>query len=111
MTLLEGDSEIMPGVRLKVADGPARGHQMVLVERGSEKIAYAGDLIPTPYHLPLPYISAIDESPNDTLSQKKDVLGMAIEGGWLLVFGHGFEHQAGYVQGRNGATQLRPVVV
>ena len=111
MTLIEGDSEIMPGVRLKVADGPAKGHQMVLVERGSEKIAYAGDLIPTPYHLPLPYISAIDESPNDTLSQKRDVLGMAIEGGWLLVFGHGFEHQAGYVQGRNGTTQLRPVVV
>ena len=33
------------------------------------------------------------------------------EGGWLMVFGHGFEHQAGYVEGRNGATQLRPVAV
>jgi hypothetical protein len=36
---------------------------------------------------------------------------MVIEGGWLVVFGHGFEHRAGYVQGRNGKTQLRPIEV
>ena len=111
LTLLEGDDEVIPGVTVKVADGPARGHQMVLVERGSEKIAYVGDLIPTPYHLPLPYIPALDESPNDTLSQKRDLLRMVVNGGWLVIFGHGFEHKAGYVQGRNGQTQLRPVDV
>lgn len=109
LTLLDGDEEVSPGITVKVADGPARGHQMVLVERGSEKIAYVSDLIRTPYHLPLPYISALDESPNDTLSQKRDILDMVVKGGWLMVFGHGFEHRAGYVQGRNGTTQLRPV--
>ncbi len=106
---LDGDTEVIPGVTVKVANGPAEGHQIVLVERGSEKIAYVGDLIRTPYHLPLPYISALDESPNDTLSQKRDILDMVVKGGWLMVFGHGFEHRAGYVQGRNGTTQLRPV--
>ena len=111
VTFLDGDHEVIPGVSVKVTNGPIRGHQIVLVERGSEKIAYLGDLIPTPYHLPLPYIQASDENPNETLDQKRDVLRMAIDGGWLVVFGHGYEHQAGYVQQRNGRTQLLPVEI
>lgn len=109
LTLLDGDSEVIPGVTVKVANGPSQGHQIVLVERGSEKIAYVGDLIPTPYHLPLPSIAALDESPNRTLSQKRNLIRMAVEGGWLIVFGHGHENRAGYVQQRNGKAQLLPV--
>ena len=109
VSFLDGDEEVIPGVTVKVADGPARGHQIVLVERGSEKIAYVGDLIPTPYHLPLKYIQASDETPNSTLDQKRDLLRMASDGGWLIVFGHGYEHRAGYVQQRNGKPLLRPV--
>ena len=109
LKLLQGDSEVIPGVRLKVADGPADGHQVVLVERGSERIAFASDLIPTPYHLPLPYLTARDEHPNETLAQKRELLEMAIQGGWLMVFGHGNEPRAGYVQQRNGNAELLPM--
>ena len=111
ITFLDGDSEVIPGVTVKVNDGPAAGHQIVLVERGSEKIAYLSDLIPTPYHLPLPYIAALDENPNDTLDQKRDLLKMAVDGGWLVIFGHGHESRAGYVQQRNGHPQLQPVEI
>ena len=111
MTFLDGDSEIIPGVTVKVNDGPSAGHQIVLIERGSEKIAYVSDLIPTPYHLPLPYIPALDEQPNNTLAQKRELLKMAVDGGWLVIFGHGYEHRAGYVQQRNGHAQLQPVEI
>ena len=111
LTLLDGDYEIIPGVTVKVTDGPSCGHQIVLVERGSEKIAYVSDLIPTPYHLPLQYIPALDGNPNNTLAQKREILNMAIQGGWLVVFGHGYEHRAGYVQQRNGKPQLLPVEI
>jgi len=106
---IDGDTEVMPGVNVKVTDGPSRGHQIVLVERGSERIAFASDLIPTPYHLPLPHISATDEYPNGTLEQKKELLEMAVNGGWLMVFGHGHDYRAGYVQQKNGSAQLVPV--
>ena len=106
---IDGDTEVMPGVNVKVTDGPSRGHQIVLVERGSERIAFASDLIPTPYHLPLPHISATDEFPNGTLEQKKELLEMAVNGGWLMVFGHGHDYRAGYVQQKNGSAQLVPV--
>lgn len=111
LTFLDGDSEVIPGVTVKVNDGPAAGHQIVLIERGSEKIAYVSDLIPTPHHLPLPYIPALDEQPNNTLNQKRELLKMAVDGGWLVIFGHGYEHRAGYVQQRNGHAQLQPVEI
>ena len=70
--LVDGDFEVIDGLTVKVTNGPSLGHQIVLVERGSEKVAYVSDLIPTPYHLPLPYIPAMDEYPNETLVQKRD---------------------------------------
>ncbi|MCI0868848.1 MAG: MBL fold metallo-hydrolase [Chloroflexi bacterium] len=108
---VDGDFEVIPGLNVKVTNGPSAGHQIVLVERGSEKVAYVSDLIPTPHHLPLPYIPARDQNPNETLAQKKDFLKMAVEGGWLVIFGHGNDHKAGYVQKRNGSSHLLPVEV
>ena len=109
LKLLDGDSEIAPGVRTLVTNGHANGHQIVLVEAGSERIAYLGDLVPTQYHVPLASIAALDHSPGDTLERKRDVLSMAIDGGWLLVFGHAYEPRAGYLEQRNGRAQLLPV--
>lgn len=109
--LVDGDCEVIPGVTVKVTNGPSKGHQIVLVERGSERIAYVSDLIPTPYHLPLAYIPALDDDPNGTLEGKRELLDMAIDGGWLIIFGHGNEHRAGYVQQKNGKSHLLPVEV
>ena len=109
LTLLDGDCEIAPGVRTKVTNGHSDGHQIVLVEAGSERIAYVGDLIPTPYHLTLECIAAADQTPNETLERKREVLNMAIDGGWLLIFGHASEPRAGYIERRNGSVNLLPV--
>ena len=106
LTLLEGDSEIAPGVRTKVTNGHSDGHQIVLIDAGAERIAFLGELIPTPYHLPLASIAAFDQAPNDALLQKRDLIDMAIREGWLLVFGRAFEHRAGYVGQRNGKSQF-----
>ncbi len=106
LTLLEGDSEIAPGVRTKLTNGHSDGHQIVLIDAGAERIAFLGELIPTPYHLPLASIAASDQAPNDTLLQKRELIDMVIKDGWLLVFGRAFEHRAGYVGERNGKFQF-----
>ena len=109
ITLLDGETEIAPGVVVRLAGGHMRGHQMVFIESGAERIAYAGDLIPTPHHLDLTHIAATDQEPNDTLAQKRDLIRMAIDGGWILVFGHGHECHAGYLEQYNGRAKLIPV--
>ncbi len=108
---IEDEYEVIPGMTVKVTNGVSEGHQIVFVERGSEKIAFVSDLIPTPYHLPLPYIPAMHEYPNETLKQKRELIEMAIEGGWLVVFGHAHERSAGYIKQRNGVPQFLPVAV
>lgn len=109
VTLLDGDTQVAPGVKVKMTGGHCSGHQVVLVEHGSERIAFAGDLIPTPHHLPLPCISAYDQTPNATMDSKRELLEMATKGGWLVVFGHAAEQRAGYVEYRNGRAQVQPV--
>ena len=109
LELLDGDSEVFPGLHVAVTDGHARGHQMVLFNHGGERIAFLGDIIPTHHHLNLPVISAFDYSPEDTLEQKRDIIASAEQEGWLLVFSHGHDVKAGYLDRRGQNTYLRPV--
>ena len=109
LELLDGDSEIFPGLSVRVTNGHSTGHQVVLVNHGGERIAFLGDLVPTTYHLDLGTISAFDQYPEETLERKRDFLRQAEREGWLLIFSHGHAKKAGYLERRNGHTVLRPV--
>jgi glyoxylase-like metal-dependent hydrolase (beta-lactamase superfamily II) len=108
---LDGDSEIVPGVQVMVTDGYSDGHQIVLVNTGSERVVYLSNLIPTPNHLPLPYITAFDRYPDQTLIAKKQMLDRCEREGWLMVFAHGYHETAGYLERRRTGIELRPVKV
>ena len=109
LEFLDGDEEILPGLNVILTDGHAKGHQMVMFTHGGERIVYLGDLVPTHHHLNLGVISAFDYSPEDTLQQKRDVLSDAEKQGWLLVFAHGQDPKAGYLERRGDHAYLRPV--
>ena len=109
LEMLDGDSEIFPGLNVIVTDGHTEGHQMVMFNHGGERVVFLGDLVPTPHHLNPAVISAFDHSPQDTFEQKQEVLAEAERQGWLLVFSHGHETKAGYLEHRAGTTYLRPV--
>jgi glyoxylase-like metal-dependent hydrolase (beta-lactamase superfamily II) len=109
LEFLDGDAEIFPGLNVILTDGHAKGHQMVMFAHGGERIVFLGDLVPTPHHLNLGVISAFDYSPEETLEQKREILSDAERQGWLLVFAHGHETKAGYLERRADNTYLRPV--
>ena len=106
---LDGDTQLAPGLQVRLAPGPTAGHQVVLFTNGGEWIAYLGDLIPTPYHLQLACISASDRLPEQTLESKRRVLADCIQWGALLVFSHGIGEHAGYLEQRNGKQLLRTI--
>jgi hypothetical protein len=58
--------------------------------------------------LKLSVIPAFDFSPQTTLVQKREVLTQAEREGWLLVFAHGYDTKAGYLQ-RGEGVYLRSV--
>ena len=109
LELLDGGTQLVPGLQVRCTGGPSAGHQVVLVANGGEWIGYLGDLVPTPFHLQLSCISAADRAPEDTLKGKRQVLAEASSNGWLLVFSHGINQRSGYLEHRNGRSYLRPV--
>ena len=106
---VEGNAQVAPGVSVMPASGPWPGHQVVLVDLGSERIIFPGDLLPTPLHMTPRCITAFDDSPNETLANKREILSMAVEKGWMVVFPQALEQYSGYVEGRAGQHSLRPV--
>jgi glyoxylase-like metal-dependent hydrolase (beta-lactamase superfamily II) len=107
--LLDGDAEIFPGLNVMVTNGHSKGHQMVMFNHGGERVVFLGDIVPTHYHLNLPVISAFDYSPEVTLEQKREILMDAERQGWLIVFPHGHDIKAGYLERRGDSAYLRPV--
>ncbi len=111
VTLLDGEKEVVPGVTVKPMQGPCAGNQVVFIEHGSERIIYAGDLIPTQFHLPLHHIPATAEFPNEAMEQKRELIEMSLSDGWKIVFGNGMEDMAGYISGRRGKMHFESVPI
>ena len=85
---LEGDVEVMPGVRVLRTPGHTPNHQSVLIESAGATACYLADLVPTTAHLPLPWIMGYDLEPLVTLESKRALLERAREEAWLLIFEH-----------------------
>lgn len=85
---LDGDREILPGIRVEVVPGHTRHLQCVRIESQGEHACFISDLVPTQSHLPFPWIMSFDLYPMETLENKKRLLPELARDGALLVFPH-----------------------
>jgi glyoxylase-like metal-dependent hydrolase (beta-lactamase superfamily II) len=95
--LLDGDQEIIPGIRVRRTPGHTPNHQSVVLVSGGETACFLGDVVPTSHHLPLPWIMGYDVEPLVTLESKRSLLADALAEDWLLVFEHDAHHGFGRV--------------
>ncbi len=86
--LINGNREVLPGVKIILTPGHTAHHQSVLITSGSANVFYAGDLIPTSAHVGLPYIMSYDLFPVETLKTKKEILAKAVAENWVLAYVH-----------------------
>lgn len=86
--LLEGGTELYPGVNLFVSEGHTVGLQLVRLEAGDQTLVFCGDLIPTTAHLKPAWIAAYDLYPLTIIEEKKQLLAQAVEEGWFLFLEH-----------------------
>ena len=97
LELLDGVTEILPGITVMPTYGPSNGHQSVFVNYGGERVVILGDIVPTRYHMNLGVESALDRNPERTYDVKEQILKQAERDGWLLIFPHDYQHPAGYI--------------
>ncbi len=96
--LIDGEQEILPGIRGIPTPGHVPYHQSILVESGGERACFIADLVPTSAHLPLPWIMGYDVQPLVTLETRRRLYQRAEAEQWLLVF----EHDPKVISGRLG---------
>jgi glyoxylase-like metal-dependent hydrolase (beta-lactamase superfamily II) len=85
---VEGERDIVPGIRALPTPGHTPFHQSVLLESDGERACLLADLVPTAAHLPLPWIMGYDVEPLVTLETKRRILARAVAEDWLVMFDH-----------------------
>src|ERR671916_1232902 len=77
--LLDGDGEVVPGVRVEVRSGHSEGHQVVWVGTGENAALYTADLAPAKIWLDPDLIAGVDTDPEAARKNRIEVLTEAEE--------------------------------
>ena len=76
------------GFEVFYADGHTEKQMLPIISYNGQKIAFAGDLIPTAGHIPVPYVMGYDVRPLTTLKEKDFFLNYAVENNVFLFLEH-----------------------
>ena len=97
LKLLEGDTELFPGLHLLTTSGHTPDLQTILISDGKTSLWYPTDLIPLSSHIPMPYIMGYDLFPMVTLEDKRRFLPRACNENWILIYEHDSHNEASKV--------------
>jgi glyoxylase-like metal-dependent hydrolase (beta-lactamase superfamily II) len=108
MRLLDGETEVVPGVRCVITPGHTRAHMSLVFERGGQAAFYPADLAMLAVHFEkLAWIPAYDVEPLVSLESKRYWQQWVREHDALLIFNHDGKIPVGrYIEDEKG----RPVV-
>jgi glyoxylase-like metal-dependent hydrolase (beta-lactamase superfamily II) len=106
---LDGDQNVIPGIRVQVLPGHNRNLQAVWIESAGERACFISDLVPTSAHLPYPWIMAFDLYPMETLANKHKLLPELVRDRVLVVFPHDAEMPWARLVERAGKIVAEPV--
>jgi glyoxylase-like metal-dependent hydrolase (beta-lactamase superfamily II) len=88
LELLEGDTQLFPGISVKVIGGHTPGMQAVIIDSGGQRVIYPADLMPLAAHIKIAYVAAVDLDPLVTMQQKRWLQEKMLKEDWILAFDH-----------------------
>jgi glyoxylase-like metal-dependent hydrolase (beta-lactamase superfamily II) len=104
---LEGDTELMPGLHIRVTGGHTVDHQIVQVRADDGGcFVHLADIVPTRSHMKGPWNQAYDLDALRTMEVKADYLGRAVADGWWVSFAHDDRVLAAQVRNDRGRLAL-----
>ena len=99
LKIIDGEEEILPGIKCLKTGGHTEGHQIVLIESENKGALYWGDLLPTIAHLRTPYIMGYDIFPLDVMREKEKYIKLVQEKNYISFFEHDPILCCGYIRG------------
>jgi glyoxylase-like metal-dependent hydrolase (beta-lactamase superfamily II) len=109
MRLLDGDTEILPGIFGVVTPGHTPGHQAVRFESGGQHALFVSDLASYAVHFErLGWMTAYDVEPLITLETKRHWQTWALETNALIIFQHDPHLCAGRLVREGDAVHIEP---
>jgi methylmalonyl-CoA epimerase len=110
ITLVQDETEIMPGVRYRRSGGHTAHHQVLMIESGGRTAVFAADMFPTSHHVQDAWILGFDLYPMDTLAFKRRFAREAIDHEYLVFFEHDPSLAAGVIRESKGKRVVERVV-
>lgn len=86
--LVDGEDEIVPGLRARITGGHTRGHLALMFESHRNTAVYLSDLCPSTLHMPRMWHTAYDVFPLETRRRKPLWLAEAARRDWLVLWNH-----------------------
>lgn len=78
----------LPGISVQFCYGHTEAMMALHLQAGDDYFVYCADLMPSSFHLSMPWVMAYDIRPLVTLKEKEQLLTNAAERNWKLIFEH-----------------------
>ena len=98
LKFIEKETSPFQNINFIHVNGHTEDMMLPVIEYNSQKIIFAADLLPSSYHLPLPWIMSYDVRPLVSMEEKSRVLQMAAEQKCILLFEHDPVYEAAVVE-------------
>ena len=107
---VDGDTEVVPGVRVQKSGGHVKHHQVIFAESEGKKAIYWADLMPTTNHVRPAWVMGYDLFPHDVARMKQEMLERSAAEEWVNVFEHDPKTAMGYVRKDGRKYVVEPLV-
>ena len=85
---IEGDTELLPGVKAIHTGGHTAAHFALEIESEGKGLFYYADIFCTALHLPVAYVPAVDLYPVDSMKAKRTALEKLVDRDVILALDH-----------------------
>lgn len=89
----EQDVEWLAGIRIVFTYGHTEGMMIPVIPYQGKTVAYCADLLPSSYHVGMPYVMGYDIRPLQTLDEKAEFFRRAVEQDTVLFLEHDPVHE------------------
>ncbi|MCP4705976.1 MAG: MBL fold metallo-hydrolase [candidate division Zixibacteria bacterium] len=98
LELIDGDKELLPGIKAVKTGGHTRGHQAFEAISDDTVAVYYADIIPSEHHIRVPFVPSTDLFPLDTMKVKRELLKRLVAEKMVIAFDHDIEIGLGRVR-------------